>query len=341
MMQFVRTGPELILIKPADEAALDRYLIKAHKAYVYRDQDLSKAVNFHALFDQVRDNSTLLLIVEDFENALKNHMFLKIYITHSDISTLMMGMLNADERLIDQIRRMARVLFLKTVGDIDRVIQSVAKDLKGRVVDAETLYELNDQGAIIHFTPESLDKTLHFDELYPQAIYVEKDGREAYFELNKRAIRYVNVGLHNQFWYELDIKIYDAYGHYESHYDRLQYVLNKLDIGVLAGETWGTDAAMSFWSVDTYNLRLFTYMEPKAFKSILLGLEYAVDGERKVDLDLYYRKRKISWSQVREKRKMSRDELGMECRQKIYDQLDEADKAYLKNLENKIKSAIK
>ncbi len=250
-------------------------------------------------------------------------------------------MLNHDEKLIQRIQRSARVLFLNTVGDIDRVINRVTEDFKGEIINSKELYELHSEGAIIQLTLENLDKTLRCSESHPKAVYVKGDARETYLELAKRAIRYVNVGLYNQSWYELNIKIYDSYGHYECHYNRLMYILDKLDIGVMAGETWGTDAALAFLSVDTYNVRIVTYLEPKEFKSILLGLEYAGDGERKVDFDLYYRRQKVSWTDIRGKQKVGRDELGMLCREKIYDQLDTADKEHLRWLEMLIKTSVK
>lgn len=340
MMQFVRTGPELILINPENQMALEHYLINEHLAIEYKEQDMDKPIDFHVLFNELRDNATIIFISYNIESSEKDHKFDKIFITHSDISKLMFGMLNHQEKLIKKIRRSARVLFLKTVGDIEKVIKRVSDDFKGEILDTRAFYDLNSEGAIIHFTPENIDKTLKFSELYPKAVYVSGDGRETYLELSKRSIRYVNVGMHNQFWYELNVKIYDSYAFYESHYERLMFVLGQLDIGVIAGETWGTDAAMSFWSVDTYNIRIFTYLNPTDFKEILLGLEYLDDGNRCVDFDLYYRKKKISWTDLRKKRKIKRDDLGMEYRDLIYSKLGRTDRGQLTEMEEQLKNTL-
>ncbi len=62
MMQFVRPWPELILIEPKNLLVLEQYLINEHKSREYKEQDLNEPVDFYMLFDQLRENDSILFI---------------------------------------------------------------------------------------------------------------------------------------------------------------------------------------------------------------------------------------------------------------------------------------
>jgi hypothetical protein len=63
-----------------------------------------------------------------------------------------------------------------------------------------------------------------------------------------------------------------------------------------------------------YQVRLFTLTEPAAVKRILMALEADDHGKRFVDMDLYYRNRKVSKSDkgVRSAKTEGRKELRRE-----------------------------
>jgi hypothetical protein len=107
-------------------------------------------------------------------------------------------------------------------------------------------------------------------------------------------VRFITHSLDRKEWYELRINIYDASAKYEEHYQRLVLVLSDLNIGMILGESWTRDHALALFSVLAYQVRLFTLSEPTAVKRILMGLEADDRGKRFVDMDLYYRNRKIS-----------------------------------------------
>jgi hypothetical protein len=114
-------------------------------------------------------------------------------------------------------------------------------------------------------------------------------------------------------------------------------VLNELDCGLILGESWGRDAALAFHSVGVYQIRLFTYLEPLEIKRITLGLEYDNDGNRIVDYDLFKKRKKLSWSQVRSKEYKKRDDLGFYYRKELVKELTEDTKFELMALELKLR----
>jgi hypothetical protein len=83
---------------------------------------------------------------------------------------------------------------------------------------------------------------------------------------------------------------------------------------MILGESWTRDHALALFSVLAYQVRLFTLTEPAAVKRILMALEADDEGKRFVDMDLYYRNRKVSKSDksVRDAKREGRAELRRE-----------------------------
>ncbi|MFO8064344.1 MAG: hypothetical protein R6V29_06885, partial [Spirochaetia bacterium] len=133
------------------------------------------------------------------------------------------------------------------------------------------------------------------DLLYPQ-ILVRRPAHELYRELRNEGAHLITQSLDRKQWYELRINIYDAAGKYEQHYERLVRVLSDLNMGMILGESWTKDHALALLSVVAYQVRLFTFAEPTEVKRVLMALEADDQGKRFVDMDLYYRNRKISKS---------------------------------------------
>ena len=70
-----------------------------------------------------------------------------------------------------------------------------------------------------------------------------------------------------------------------------------------------------------------------------MALEYTADGTRLVDFDLYYKNRKIHWSEVnRVKNKKSKAEEVKDYRKKLYEMLNEEDIKTLEDMEKQLLS---
>lgn len=167
--------------------------------------------------------------------------------------------------------------------------------------------------------------------LIPQTV------REVKERLRLEGLRLITQSLDDSQWYELRINIYDSYGKYKENYDRLIFILSKLEVGMILGESWTKDFAVILYSVLTYQVRLFTFFTPMEVKKILMALEYTNDGKRLVDFDLYYKNKKIPWVSVNKtKGKRTKTEEAKEYRQNLYKKLKLEDIKTLEYMENSI-----
>lgn len=229
-----------------------------------------------------------------------------------------------------------RIIIMKTFGNTDKVIEQLVKDYQGKVGDFNEILENTNQGTVIIFTQKKIGEPISISDLHGRSVHINSDYPRVMRELKIHDLKYLNMGFDNKDWYELVIKIYDSYGKYMLHYQRLLKVLEHLEVGFILGEAWGKDAATVFLSVGVYRIRFFTYYEPKDIKKILLGLEYLDDGTRIVDLDLYHKRRKIYWTDVMQKKVKDKEELSKIHRDEIFSQLSDTTKKEIIEMEKKI-----
>ncbi|HSN66458.1 MAG TPA: hypothetical protein VLS94_07445, partial [Fusibacter sp.] len=150
-------------------------------------------------------------------------------------------------------------------------------------------------------------------------------------------LQYLNVGISNKDWFEIEIRIFDRYSAYKLHYDRLLEVIESLELGYVLGESWSKDYPRLFMSVVVYRIRFFTFNEPSMIKNMLLGMEYLSDGTRIVDYDVYYNQKKLYWTDQREKKDpATRHLLGLKYREEILSRLSQESVDKLTRLEEEI-----
>jgi hypothetical protein len=113
------------------------------------------------------------------------------------------------------------------------------------------------------------------------------------------------------------------------------FVLSKLEIGMVLGESWTKDFAVILYFVLTYQVRLFTFFTPQEVKKILMALEYSFDGKRLVDFDLYYKNKKVYWHEVNKSKERKKDKLeeAKIYRQSLYEKLSSEDIKTLEKME--------
>ncbi|MBP9028095.1 MAG: hypothetical protein KBF46_02515, partial [Aminivibrio sp.] len=188
-------------------------------------------------------------------------------------------------------------------------------------------------------TAKPLNRPLSLADMMDEVLHVEGVSFEKLLNsLRSRALWYFSEGLENRQWNELEIRIYDSWGRYLDHYERLRIVLESLEAGMILGEGWGKDYAHILMAVKIYRLRLFTFLPVPAIKEILMGLEYGADGSRLVDFDLYSGKEKISWGGIGGKGKArgERGSIGTDLRAKLLSQLFPEDRQHLEEWEYRI-----
>ena len=122
----------------------------------------------------------------------------------------------------------------------------------------------------------------------------------------------------------MEIRIYDKYGAYNLHYNRMIEVFDDLDIGLVLGESWSKDYPKALLSVQIYRVRFFTFKEADELKRILLGLEYLRDGTRVVDYDVYCKNKKVGWVDLlkrKERRTATRDNEALIAQNELFTML--------------------
>jgi hypothetical protein len=125
-----------------------------------------------------------------------------------------------------------------------------------------------------------------------------------------------NESIGRRDWTEMEIRIYDTYEHYSPHIERLRTVLRSLQIGLNLGEGWGKDHARILMPIQVYRLRILTFVEPEEIKKTLVALEHTQEGTRFVDMDLFVKGRKVSWTSLHEEDLKERVQMGAGLRRR-------------------------
>lgn len=238
---------------------------------------------------------------------------------------------------LERVRLLPRLIFFRVFGEKEKVIEQIAADYsaeRGRL--RSVLYGPRRGRIAVCFTTNPLNRPIKVDDVMDEILHIEGESFEKLLDsLRSRALWYFSEGLENRQWNELEIRIFDSWGRYLDHYERLRIVIEGLDGGMILGEGWGKDFAHILMAVKVYRLKFLTFLPPSVVKEILIGLEYGADGTRLADFDLYAGKEKISWGDVGERTK-ERSSMGISLREKLYGRLPPEEKEELEEWERKI-----
>lgn len=124
-------------------------------------------------------------------------------------------------------------------------------------------------------------------------LLIEQDYLSLLSYLQIHAPRYLAKAFPPNAWHMVDLRIYDRYEAYELQYKRLTEAIKILQLGYLITETWNREISMFSDPIGTYHIRLLTFLEPMELKKRLIALEYSQRGQRIVDLNLVWHKRKF------------------------------------------------
>ncbi len=226
---------------------------------------------------------------------------------------------------VEQVRLLPRIILMRVPGNLPKVVDQIREDFAGTLVPLEKVaaHRSELRGVGVCFTPSRLNRNIAPEEFYPQALDIPVPYTTLYQQLRARALEYVNQGMENRDWHEVNIMIYDKYERYLLQYKRVMMVLMDLGVGLVLGESWEKDYGRVLLPLQAYRIRLFTFLLPEEIKEILMGLEYAEDGSRLCDLDIRLGKKKgLSWTESKKRNSRSREELARECRTKLLQNLD-------------------
>lgn len=258
----------------------------------------------------------------------------KIVLVNEASTIILSSIINNHEcNLVHKIDLGPASVIMRIPGDGHKLIGKLKEIFDGKEVDLIGGIGLGEKDdTLIAFTNKVLIGTV--TELLETKLLIPQPIRQVQERLRLEGLKLITQSLDDSQWYELRINIYDSAGKYEENYDRLMHILSKLEIGMILGESWTKDYAVMLYSVLTYQVRLFTFFTPKEVKRILMALEYTADGKRLVDFDLYYKNKKVRWSDVcKITRKSDKHEEAYIFRQSLYDKLQPEDIEALESME--------
>ncbi len=330
MISIIRTGPKSLVLESHYPDELVDYFATEFEA--------SKKEDLISAFQDAGEECTIIFIVEKVLEIVRTSECKEILIIKEDPDIILCRILNHKIRERINFSRIApRFMVMRTFGESKKIIDKIKEDYsctEGNFVDL--LDAANDKETILTFTEKPLNKLMAVSDFYEKALSIEEKYLNVWKDLRIHALKYLNEGLGNRDWYEIEIKIYDRYSAYKLHYERLLKILESLEIGIILGESWAKDYPRLFMSVGVYRVRFFTFHDPKYIKKILVGLEYLEDGTRIVDYDVYYNRKKINWTDVKEDHLNSKNLLGMKYRKEVLNKLEKEEIEGILYLEKEI-----
>ncbi|MEG6615061.1 hypothetical protein V6C27_01290 [Peptococcaceae bacterium 1198_IL3148] len=330
-MIFVRTGPRFLFLSTADPDQLKDLLL---------EKLAGKVVDFSYAIEAAGESETIVLVTIDEANQprLSNAQHIVLLpigssVTLSKLINLGVGSLLTGAELG------AGLLVQRLPKGGEVVIDMIKEDYQAQAVDLiEAICVGQADDTIVVFTEDPLQKTVKVENVLEPTLLINQPIPQMYRLLRREAVRYFTHGLAKSEWYEVRINIYDADDNFELHGRRLELVLEDLEVGLILGETWTRDHALTLFSVAAYQIRLFTMLDPLELKTLLLGLEYNEQGDRFVDMDLYHRRDKIEWAALAKKLPFGRKKSGLYCRQELYKRLSPKVVEKLLKLERKLQN---
>ncbi len=315
MMTLFRTGAKTLLIATDDQEAIRGHLAAHFSLLKGRYTEMASIA---------KDDGCLVVIVDELKGPIRFSDAIDTYLVHSLSDPILMSFINSGiAGKVQHIRQSPRPMILRHQGDAETMLGVIAEDFTGYKASFYDIMDREEGGVVFVLTEYALDQAVDYDTIHPTAFHARVNLVEAINLLKKKDLDYFNAGTEDGEWQEYHIKIYDSYGAYELHYERLTDVLESLELGVIMGEGWGKDAAFVLLSVGVYQVRFFSYLKPKELKRYLMGLEYLEDGTRIVDLDLFLNKKKVSWREARRESGETKMDIAEDYRKMVFSKLTE------------------
>ncbi len=330
MLSLVRGGPKVLLFESKNIKELSNYFIQKKNACAY---------NFDDAFERAGEDHTIVFIIDKITDVVDLNVLNDALVLAEEPDVILCNLLNDKmSHLVDKSRVAMRLIILRAIGDMERVIKEISEDYECIEGDLkEILNSYNEKGTVVTITDKPIHRTISLkNDGYKKALFVKERYRPLMRGLRSNALKYMNSGLGNKDWYELEIRIFDRYSEYKLHYERLHNIIEWLELGIILGESWGKDYPRPMMSVEVYRVRFFTYYDPIYIKKILLGLELLDDETRIVDYDLYFNRKKLNWSDAADEGIKLRHLIGVKYRGEILSKLSDKEIAELNEMENKI-----
>ena len=325
-MLLFRMGPRYLFLRTEYANEVTSFLVENLKGEIVDFQQGMERSSEHSSICFITDINREKTYVEDAK---------QIVLINEGSSAILSSIINSHAYgFINKVDIGPSSIVVRIPGNEHKIIDKFKEIFGGKEVDWIDGIGLGEKDdTIIAFTNKVISGPVA--DFVDSKLLIPQAAREVQGKIRLEGLRLITQSLNDSQWYELRINIYDSYGNYKKHYDRLMFVLSKLEIGMVLGESWTKDFAVILYFVLTYQVRLFTFFTPQEVKKILMALEYSFDGKRLVDFDLYYKNKKVYWHEVNKSKERKKDKLeeAKIYRQSLYEKLSSEDIKTLEKME--------
>lgn len=316
-MIFTRMSSRLLFLRTAQHRQLEEYL----KKYL-----CGKLVAPENALAMASEDSSLVFITPPGLRATRVEDALSFIHVPYSTSVILMRMINDGRAdLLEKAQLGPALLLMRIPEEGQSIIDRLREEYCGSILSlSEGIGSGESEDTLIVFTNGPINRYTTYDRKDLPFLLVNVPIAEMQKNIRRDAVRYITQSLADTEWYEYRINIYDAYGHYMQHLERLMLAFSDLELGLVLAQRWTRDHALVLYSVTAYQVRIFSLIPPKKLKKLLIGLEFDHNGSRFVDMDLYYRNKKIEFSSLDiENRKKGRQKLAATMRDKILAEMSE------------------
>jgi len=341
MMKLFKNCPSILIIYTEDYSKLLASFEEAFPLVSELSLEINANRKIKDIFNIAKEDQTIILLTEKLSDFVNVSDIKEALIIDEKLSSILVDLINYSSltESIEKIRKGPDLITMKNYGDIEKFFLSIKKDLKAHEGETFDLLELNNKGTIVTFTNYNINNYLSINALYKKSLYTNYSKEAVLNKVENNGIKYINDSISKKGWNEYKIKIYDTYDQYNFHYNRLLYIIDLMNLGLILKEGWGQDAGTLFKHVPVYEVFLYTPMSPREIKEILVGAEYLESGERIVDLDLFYEKKKVKWSLLKTQETYEKEAVGIKYRRKLLDNFSENEIYELKKIEEIIEKS--
>lgn len=298
MLRLVVTGPEMIRIESDAAAELEKMLREKMEGLVLEEWLIPEGIEYS------RWQSGVLLVDNKEPEKMKLIVFTK------PLGVIISNLREYTGALSLQV--LPKIILFNSINNVKAVLTKVKTEYNCEEHSfADMLRNCKDySGAMVVFLRKKVDGQNSF---YKNCLYINNDAYEHVVDqLKIHAPRYLAKAFAPNAWHMVDLRVYDRYEDYDVQYRRLLKAIGALSLGHIVAEIWKREITAYAEPIGTYQIRLLTFLDPLELKKRLIGLEYAHDGRRIVDLDLMWHGKRISWKDVLDdketRRKLVEDE---------------------------------
>ena len=286
-MLFIRRGPRCVFIRAAEPERLSQDISRELGGLSCSfEEGLTEAQEFHSLLF-FTDPGIEKTCIEDAHTV--------VHVPNESSYILSRFFQDHLQERIANVQLGPGLILMRVVGSGEDLATELGEKYAGVPLELSTAISTGEvEDTVLLLTNASLSKVISIDDFIEKPILIRVPSHQLYWQLRSKGVHLITQSLEKKQWYEMRVNVYDSADYYEVHYERLMLVLSELDAGMVLAETWTKDHALALMSVLAYQVRLFSLDSPQKMKRLLMGLEYNTKGRRFVDMDLYYRNRKIN-----------------------------------------------